>query len=103
MPGNTRARLAEEAAKEEMIVKGRKRKVLEMDVEVLKKRKFHLEQDIRALLCEADEKVEVAERSGDFTLVARSNAMRRSAKEKEAALQDIVQKIIQKSQELKDW
>ncbi|XP_068200303.1 heterogeneous nuclear ribonucleoprotein 27C-like isoform X3 [Palaemon carinicauda] len=43
--GNTRVPYAEEAAKEESIMKGGKRKVVDDDVELYKKRKFHPELD----------------------------------------------------------
>lgn len=60
---NTRAPYAEDAAKEESIMKGGKRKVVDDDLELCKKRKFHPEQDKESI-----ENRAVAGYSGDMTV-----------------------------------
>lgn len=71
-------------------------------IDVLKKKKRQIETDIEALLKTADEFADRAEDSRNLTWVAKSNSLRRSAKEKRAVLKDIEEQLEGKLQELKN-
>ncbi|KAJ8017605.1 hypothetical protein HOLleu_44872 [Holothuria leucospilota] len=95
-----RQHLEEEAAKKQETKRGEKRKELQREVEQYKKRKAQMESDIKELQREADEKAEAAEHTCDLTLVTKSNALRRHAKEKSEALMDIEKHIALKLKEM---
>jgi hypothetical protein len=76
------------------------KRALEIEVSDLKSKRRRLESDIRELFKSADNEAERAESLSDFTALAKSNAMRRSAKEKENNLQSISKDISHKSKEL---
>ena len=82
-----------ERAKKEALTKGAKRK---MDTEALDKleaKRRRLQVDIEALHASADELADGAEVSGDLTLLSKSNAMRKSARQKAIELKDTVKEI----------
>jgi len=60
----------------------RKRSLLE-EISTLKEKKRRLESDFDALKRSADDYAEKAESSGKLTLIAKTNGMRRTAREKE--------------------
>lgn len=72
------------------------------EIDVLKKKKRQFETDVEALLKTADEFADKAEDSRNLTWVAKSNSLRRSAKEKRAALKDIEEQLDGKLQQLKN-
>lgn len=96
-----RTYLEEEQQKKKQEAKGEKRKSLENDIESLKKRKLQLEKDVASLVKDADETAESAEESGNLSLISKSNAMRRHAKEKSKMVEDVEKQIQDKSEELK--
>ena len=59
------------------------------EAEKMEAKKRRLNQDIAALLKSADELATSAELTGDLTLPAKSNAMRKSATNKSQALKDL--------------
>lgn len=79
-----------------------KRKATMDEIDVLKKKKRQFETDVEALLKTADEFADKAEDSRNLTWVAKSNSLRRSAKEKRAALKDIEEQLDGKLQQLKN-
>ena len=78
----------------------RKRSLFE-EISTLKEKKRRLESDFEALISSADKYAEKAETSGKLTFIAKSNGMRRSAREKEEQLKSLEQEIDQKLQEVK--
>ena len=68
---------------------------------LLKEVKKRMKANIEALLKSADQFAEEAESSGKVTLTSKSNAMRRSAKEKEGELKSIEEAIDKKLEALK--
>jgi len=62
------------------------KRALETELVDLKSKRKRLEAHITELVKSADIEAERAESSSDFTALAKSNAMRRSAKEKETNL-----------------
>ena len=80
-----RARLTEGETK--------KRKCVIDEIDNLKSKRQHLETDITELSKCADDFSLNAEKTRDFSLVAKSNAMRRSAQEKHTELDLVKQKI----------
>ena len=71
----------------------RKRKADSVELEELKRKQQCLTKDVEALLKAADEYAEKAEKQHDLTFVAKSNSLRRSAKDKEAELKLICEKL----------
>ena len=61
-----------------------------------------MKANIEALLKSADQFAEEAESNGKVTLTPKSNAMRRSAKEKEGELKSIEEAIDEKLEALKN-
>ena len=92
--------LEEEKKKRMNELKGEKRKLLEDEIDSMKKRKVQLEKDACFLHKEADSSAELAEKGGDLSLLAKSNAMRRRAREKDAEAQNAEQLIKIKEGEL---
>jgi hypothetical protein len=68
----------------------RKRKTMES--EEFSKKKSRLEIDIAALLKSADELAQEAEDTGNITLIAKSNGLRKAAKNKQECLNDLMKK-----------
>ena len=68
----------------------------------LKRKKRQFENDVESLLKSADEFAERAEDSRNVTWIAKSNSLRRTAKEKMAALKDIEEQLDGKLQQLKN-
>ena len=64
-----------------------KRKLAEDEVQSLNVKKSRLEKDIQALIKSADTFSMQVEENSDLTMVAKSNSMRRSAKEKTVELE----------------
>jgi len=79
-----------------------KRKSTMEEIGVLKKKKRQFENDVESLLKSADEFAERAEDSRNVTWIAKSNSLRRTAKEKMAALKDIEEQLDGKLQQLKN-
>ena len=69
---------------------------------LLKEVKKRMKASIEALLKSADQFAEEAESNGKVTLTSKSNAMRRSAKEKEGELKSIEEAIDKKLEALKN-
>ena len=69
---------------------------------LLKEVKKRMKANIEALLKSADQFAEEAESTGKVTLTSKSNAMRRSAKEKEGELKSIEEAIDKKLEALKN-
>lgn len=78
----------------------RKRSLLE-EISTLKEKKRRLESDFEALKRSADDYAEKAESSGKLTLIAKSNGMRRTAREKEEQIKSLEGEIEQKLQDVK--
>ncbi len=81
--------------------KGEKRKSLMDDIEELKSKKKRFESEAKSLEKEADELALKAEASGKLVFVAKSNSLRRSAKEKFTHVQQLNDQLESKLQELK--
>ena len=78
----------------------RKRSLLE-EISTLKEKKRRLESDFEALKRSADDHAEKAESSGKLTLIAKSNGMRRTAREKDEQIKSLEGEIEQKLQDVK--
>lgn len=63
-------------------------------------KKARLEKDIAALVKSADNYVTQAEEKSDLTLVAKSNSMRKSSKEKSIELATLTKELDDKKQAL---
>ena len=74
---------------------------METEVEGLIEKKCRI-QDIESLTKSADLFAEQAEQKGALTLIAKSNAMRNSAKEKSAELSLLNDNIVAKEMKLKN-
>lgn len=94
--------LDEEKKKQYNEDQGKKRKKLLDDVDSLKKKKKRIENDMREMERSADEFALDAEEKGDITLVAKSNSLRNSCKEKAKSLKLVVAKLDGKLKELKN-
>ena len=70
-----------------------KRKFEADALEKLESKRRRLENDVKALQASADELADSAESSGDLTLLSKSNALRKSAKQKAVELKDTIKKI----------
>lgn len=79
----------EEEKKKSAMQSGQKRKAVSNEIEQLKKKKQCLINDIEAMNKSADDYAEKAEKCHDLTFVAKSNSLRRSAKEKNAELKSV--------------
>jgi hypothetical protein len=96
-----RAHLEEEAAKRRDSQCALKRKAVEEQIVDLKIKRKRVEQDITSMIEEADRHAEKAERSQDLTSISKSNALRRSAKEKRSHLKELEAELADKAQELR--
>lgn len=81
--------------------KGEKRKSIEDEIHKLKTKKRRLHADEQSLEESADKAALKAEKTGNLTLIAKSNSLRRSAKEKKDTLKQVEQKLNEKLSELK--
>lgn len=78
----------------------RKRSPLE-EISSLKAKKRRLESNFEALKRSVDDYGEKAESKGKLTLIAKSNGMRRSARQKAEQIKSLEGEIVQKLQEVK--
>ena len=97
------AYLENEKKVKETEASGRKRKAMEAEVASLKKRKLAVETDIQSLTKDADDLADKAEKQHKVTLITKSNAMRRAAKDKSAELAVLCQELDSKLLELKNF
>jgi len=67
----------------------RKRKLVSDEVDELKSKKLCLSKDIEAMRKSADDYADKAEKSRDLTYIAKSNSLRRAAKEKDVELKSV--------------
>lgn len=81
-------------------VKTEKRKLVEAEVQTLTAKKRRLEKDMAALAQSADTLAAQAESKSDLTLLAKSNSMRKSAKEKAVECSTVEQMLAAKEQQL---
>lgn len=91
-----------EAQKQEKLDDARhsKRRLINDEIDSMKKRKKELEAVVADLTGSADRYSEKAEQSNDITFVVKSNSLRRTAKTKAEELKNIIQLIQEKSQQL---
>ena len=94
--------LEDERKKKESTGRGEKRKALYDEIEELKKKKRHLEKDVNAMTSSADEYAEKAEKTHQLTWIAKSNSLRRSAKEKTTELKAVDELLDEKLLQLKN-
>lgn len=80
---------------------GRKRKAFLDELELLKAKKRRIEKDIEELERSADKYSEKAEACSQLTFVAKSNSLRRTAKQKREELSTLITEIDEKVNELK--
>jgi len=73
-----------------------KRKAVNDEVHQLKKRKKDLEADKESLLTSAHEYAEKTEKQHSITFIAKSNAMRKAAKDKDSELKAVDQQLTDK-------
>jgi len=79
----------------------RKRKHVLDEIEELKEKKKKMKLDIASLVQSADDLGVEAEETGKLTLLTKSNALRKAAKEKTLQMQDIEGKLNKKLETLK--
>jgi hypothetical protein len=82
--------------------KNARKRVIMDDIVEIKAKKKRLEDDIEALTKSAEEYADKAESKGKVTLITKSNALRRSAKEKIETLGTIEKEIEEKMKQLQD-
>ena len=87
------AHLDEEKRKKGEQKRGEKRKATLEELDNLKEVKKRMKANIEALLNSAHQFAEETESTGKVTLISKSNAMRRSAKEKKGELKSIDKKL----------
>ena len=63
------------------------------DTEELKERKKRMRLDVDCLVKSADDMNEKAEETGQLTLVSKSNALRKAAKDRTLQLQQLTEKL----------
>ena len=79
-----------------------KRKSTMEEMDVLEKKKRQFETDVEVLRKSADKFADKAEDSRNLTWITKSNSLRRTAKEKMAALKDIEEQLNGKLEQLKN-
>jgi len=94
--------LADERKKQESSGRGEKRKALDDEIEELKNKKRCLRKDVDAMTSSADEYAEKAEKTHQLTWIAKSNSLRRSAKEKTEELKAVDEQLDEKLLQLKN-
>ena len=67
----------------------RERKLVSDEIEELKCKKLSLSNDIEAMRTSADNYADKAEKSRDLTYIAKSNSLRRAAKERDVELKSV--------------
>ena len=82
--------------------KGEKRKSIEDEIKKLKTKKRRLSADELSLEQSANKAAVKAEKTGDLTLIAKSNSLCRSAKEKKDKLKQVEENLNEKLSELKN-
>ena len=82
--------------------RGQKRAAVLDELNDLKVQKKRMKSNIEALLESADDLAEKANLTGKVTFISKSNAMRRSAKDKEGELKSIEEEINKKLEALKN-
>ena len=95
-------KLDEEKRKNVEQRRGQKRTAVLDELNDLKEQKKRMKSNIEALFKSADDLAEKAESTGKVTFISKSNAMRRSAKEKEGELKSIEEEINEKLEALKN-
>ena len=95
-----RAYLDEETAKKKEKEGAGKRKLVQNEIDDLKRRKVNLDKDVQSLTKAADETAERAEATGKVEYIIHSNAMRRSAKQKTGEISKLEDEIKVKSTKL---
>lgn len=95
------AYLDDEKKKREETQQTQKRKAVEEEVDQLKKKRIKLQTRISALLTSADELAVEAEATDKISVLAKSNALRKAAKEKEQELMQYDKEIENKISEMK--
>ena len=93
--------LDEQKAKKIKVDLAQKRKGVMDEIEEIKSKKQRLEKDAEALEVSADEFALKADNTGNLTLIAKSNSLRQTAKNKRKDLCDIEQKLNDKLKEIK--
>jgi len=71
------------------------------EIQSLKRRKLELSTDIDSLTASADQLAEKAESSRDMSILVKSNAMRKTCKEKTAEMTELDKQFADKLLELK--
>lgn len=94
--------LEDEKRKKETEASGRKQKALEDKIASLKMKKVALDKHVQTLMKDADEFAVTAEKEHKVTLISKSNAMCRAAKEKSDTLAVVSQQLDSKLMELKN-
>lgn len=82
--------------------KQRKRKSVFQSIDEIKAKRKRLEVDIISLTSSADKFSDKAEETGQLDFIAKSNSMRRTAKEKQNQVKALSDTLEEKLQELKD-
>ena len=95
------AYLDEERKKEEGKKKSEKRKAAFDEIDALKVKRKRVESIRTELVASSDEYAQKAESLGKIQLVAKSNALRRAAKDKEAEIKAIDEELSLKTQHMK--
>lgn len=95
------AYLYEENKKREHTQQTKKRQVLQDEVDQMKMKRSKLQTNINALLTSADELAIEAEASDKISVLAKSNALRKAAKDKEQELKKYDKNIEKKTNEMK--
>lgn len=94
--------LEEEKEKRQKEQKALKRKTLMEEISEIKAKKKRMEDDVKALIKSADSNAEKAEAKGKLYFITKSNGLRRAAKDKQAELETLDQKLNDKIKELKE-
>lgn len=94
--------LEEEKEKRQKEQKALKRKTLMEEISDIKAKKKRMEDDVKALIKSADSNAEKAEAKGNLYFITKSNGLRRAAKDKQAELETLDQKLNDKIKELKE-
>lgn len=81
---------------------GEKRKAAQDAIDEIRKKKLHLQADMDAMIASADELTENAEKSRKMTCIAKSNSLRRAAKDKMGEIKALEEHLQNKLKELKD-
>ena len=79
-----------------------KRKAAAEELEQLKAKRTRTQASVDAMLKSADQFALDAEKMEQFTLIAKSNALRQAAKDKVAEVEALKQKVMDKEKELKE-